>query len=96
MVMAGWCCLRFLGALAALETAGFRDSLSSRPSPAIRSYRLPQPSQAWSWCLNGSDNPPPPDVGKIIWTLRSSFCARNPVVSFATVAKPTTVLPGQK
>ena len=40
--------------------------------------------------LNGSDNPPPPDVEKMYLEVRSRLRFPNPIVSSAT-AKATTV-----
>src|SRR5260221_10829907 len=43
--------------------------------------------------LNGSDNPPPPDVEEMYLKIEADLLWPNPVVSSAT-AKPTTVTGG--
>src|SRR5216684_3798600 len=89
LVMAGWCCCdhwEHWGNWAPedfdIAKASLRDQI----------YRLRSHPSMVMW-LNGSDNPPPPDVEEMYLKVESDLLWPNPVVSSAT-AKPTTVTGG--
>lgn len=86
MVMAGWCCCdawehwsEWTPEELPIAQASLRDQI----------YRLrPHPSLlVW---LNGSDNPPPPQVEQAYLDIEKQLLWPNPVISSAT-AKPTSV-----
>src|SRR5271163_3634047 len=89
LVMAGWCCCDFWEHWGswkdedfAIATASLRDQI----------YRLRGHPSMLMW-LNGSDNPPPPDVEEMYLKIESDLRWPNPIVSSAT-AKTTTVTDG--
>jgi len=86
LVMAGWCCCdhwEHWGNWAPedfdIAKASLRDQM----------YRLRGHPSMVMW-LNGSDNPPPPDVEEMYLQIEKDLLWPNPIVSSAT-AKPATV-----
>jgi exo-1,4-beta-D-glucosaminidase len=86
LVMAGWCCCdhwEHWGNWAPedfeIAKASLRDQM----------YRLRGHPSMVMW-LNGSDNPPPPDVEEMYLKIEKDLLWPNPIVSSAT-AKPATV-----
>jgi exo-1,4-beta-D-glucosaminidase len=86
LVMAGWCCCdhwEHWGNWAPedfeIAKASLRDQM----------YRLRSHPSLVMW-LNGSDNPPPPDVEEMYLQVEKDLLWPNPIVSSAT-AKPATV-----
>jgi exo-1,4-beta-D-glucosaminidase len=86
LVMAGWCCCdhwEHWGNWAPedfdIAKASLRDQM----------YRLRSHPSMVMW-LNGSDNPPPPDVEEMYLKVEKDLLWPNPIVSSAT-AKPATV-----
>jgi exo-1,4-beta-D-glucosaminidase len=86
LVMAGWCCCdhwehwpKWTPADFAIAEQSLRDQI----------YRLRSHPSLVMW-LNGSDNPPPPDVEQTYLKVEKDLLWPNPVVSSAT-AKPTSV-----
>ncbi len=89
LVMAGWCCCDFWEHWGSWEDEDFEIAKSSLRD---QMYRLRRHPSLVMW-LNGSDNPPPPDVEEMYLKIESDLLWPNPVVSSAT-AKPTTVTGG--
>jgi exo-1,4-beta-D-glucosaminidase len=86
LVMAGWCCCDHWEHWSKWSDADYKiaqESLRSQIS-RLRSH----PSLVM-W-LNGSDNPPPPDVEQMYLDIEKALLWPNPVVSSAT-AKPAGV-----
>ena len=86
LVMAGWCCCdhwEHWGNWAPedfdIAKASLRDQM----------YRLRSHPSMVMW-LNGSDNPPPPDVEEMYLKIEKDMLWPNPIVSSAT-AKPATI-----
>jgi len=86
LVMAGWCCCdhwEHWGDWAPedfeIAKASLRDQM----------YRLRSHPSLVMW-LNGSDNPPPPDVEEMYLKIEKDLLWPNPIVSSAT-AKPAAV-----
>jgi exo-1,4-beta-D-glucosaminidase len=86
LVMAGWCCCdhwEHWGNWAPedfeIAKASLRDQM----------YRLRGHPSMVMW-LNGSDNPPPPDVEEMYLKIEKDLLWPNPIVSSAT-AKPATI-----
>jgi exo-1,4-beta-D-glucosaminidase len=86
LVMAGWCCCdhwEHWGNWAPedfeIAKASLRDQM----------YRLRGHPSMVMW-LNGSDNPPPPDVEEMYLKVEKDLLWPNPIVSSAT-AKPATI-----
>jgi exo-1,4-beta-D-glucosaminidase len=86
LVMAGWCCCdhwEHWGNWAPedfeIAKASLRDQM----------YRLRSHPSMVMW-LNGSDNPPPPDVEEMYLKVEKDLLWPNPIVSSAT-AKPATI-----
>ncbi len=86
LVMAGWCCCdhwEHWGNWAPedfdIAKASLRDQM----------YRMRAHPSMVMW-LNGSDNPPPPDVEEMYLKVEKDLLWPNPIVSSAT-AKPATV-----
>ena len=86
LVMAGWCCCDFWEHWGSWKNEDFEIAASSLRDQI---YRLRSHPSMLAW-LNGSDNPPPPDVEEMYLKIESELRWPNPVVSSAT-AKPTTV-----
>ena len=86
LVMAGWCCCDFWE-----HWGNWNDEDFGIAKNSLRDqiYRLRSHPSLVMW-LNGSDNPPPPDVEEIYLKVEHDLLWPNPVVSSAT-AKPTTV-----
>jgi len=89
LVMAGWCCCDFWEHWGSWKDEDFEIA---RASLRDQMYRLRNHPSMVMW-LNGSDNPPPPDVEEMYLKIESDLRWPNPVVSSAT-AKPTTVTGG--
>jgi exo-1,4-beta-D-glucosaminidase len=86
LVMAGWCCCdhwehwpKWKPADFAIAQQSLRDQI----------YRLRSHPSLLLW-LNGSDNPPPPDVEQTYLDVESELSWPNPVISSAT-ARATSV-----
>jgi len=86
LVMAGWCCCDFWEHWGNWQEEDFEIAKSSLRD---QMYRLRSHPSMLMW-LNGSDNPPPPDVEEMYLKIESDLGWPNPVVSSAT-AKATTV-----
>ena len=86
LVMAGWCCCDHWEHWSKWSDADYRiaeESLRSQIS------RLRSHPSVVMW-LNGSDNPPPPDVEQMYLAIEKELLWPNPIVSSAT-AKPAGV-----
>jgi len=86
LVMAGWCCCDHWEHWAKWKPQDFDIAKASLQDQI---YRLRNHPSVVMW-LNGSDNPPPPDVEEMYLAVEKQLLFPNPVVSSAT-AKPTTV-----
>jgi exo-1,4-beta-D-glucosaminidase len=86
LVMAGWCCCDFWERWNRWTP---QDFLIAQQSLRDQIYRLRSHPSLVMW-LNGSDNPPPPDVEKMYLDIEKQLLWPNPVVSSAT-GKATTV-----
>ena len=86
LVMAGWCCCDFWEHWGNWKEKDFEIA---RASLRDQMYRMRGHPSMLMW-LNGSDNPPPPDVEEMYLKVESELRWPNPVVSSAT-AKATTV-----
>ncbi len=89
LVMAGWCCCDFWERWGNWKDEDFEIAKSSLRD---QMYRLRSHPSMLAW-LNGSDNPPPPDVEKMYLKIEADLRWPNPVVSSAT-AKPSAVTDG--
>ncbi len=89
LVMAGWCCCDFWE-----HWGNWKDEDFEIAKASLRDqmYRLRSHPSLVMW-LNGSDNPPPPDVEEMYLKIESDLRWPNPIVSSAT-AKPTTLTGG--
>jgi len=83
LVMAGWCCCDFWERWAKWQPQDFDIAKGSLQDQI---YRLRSHPSLVMW-LNGSDNPPPPDVEQMYLDVEKQLKWPNPVVSSAT-AKP--------
>jgi exo-1,4-beta-D-glucosaminidase len=98
LIMAGWCCCSHW------EHWTHRPDYEAGPTWDKEDYEIAAKSQADQirrlrnhpsvlvW-LNGSDNPPPPDVEQMYIDVLSKYHWPNPFLSSAT-AKPTTITGG--
>jgi exo-1,4-beta-D-glucosaminidase len=86
LVMAGWCCCDFWERWTRWKPQDFEIAQQSLRDQI---YRLRSHPSMIMW-LNGSDNPPPPDVEQMYLGIEKELLWPNPVVSSAT-GKPTTV-----
>jgi len=86
LVMAGWCCCDFWERWAKWQPPDFEIA---KQSLRDQIYRLRSHPSLVMW-LNGSDNPPPPDVEQMYLDIEKELLWPNPVVSSAT-GKKTTV-----
>jgi len=86
LVMAGWCCCDFWERWTRWKPQDFEIAQQSLRD---QMYRLRSHPSLVMW-LNGSDNPPPPDVEQMYLDIEKQLLWPNPVVSSAT-GKPTTV-----
>jgi exo-1,4-beta-D-glucosaminidase len=86
LVMAGWCCCDFWERWPRWKP---QDYEIAKQSLRDQIYRLRSHPSMVMW-LNGSDNPPPPDVEQMYLDIEKQLLWPNPVVSSAT-GKATTV-----
>jgi exo-1,4-beta-D-glucosaminidase len=86
LVMAGWCCCDFWEKWPKWQPHDFDIAKASLQDQI---YRLRSHPSLVMW-LNGSDNPPPPDVEEMYLAVEKQLQWPNPVVSSAT-AKTTSV-----
>jgi exo-1,4-beta-D-glucosaminidase len=86
LVMAGWCCCDHWEHWPNWKP---EDYAIAQQSLRDQIYRLRGHPSLLVW-LNGSDNPPPPDVEQTYLKVEKELLWPNPVISSAT-AKPTTV-----
>jgi len=86
LVMAGWCCCDHWEHWPNWKP---EDYGIAEQSLRDQIYRLRSHPSLLVW-LNGSDNPPPPDVEQIYLKVEKDLLWPNPVISSAT-GKPTTV-----
>lgn len=86
LVMAGWCCCDFWERWPRWKPADFEIA---KESLRDQIYRLRSHPSLVMW-LNGSDNPPPPDVEQMYLGVEKDLFWPNPVVSSAT-GKQTSV-----
>jgi exo-1,4-beta-D-glucosaminidase len=86
MVMAGWCCCAFWEHWPNWKPEDYKIAQESLRDQI---YRLRTHPSLLVW-LNGSDNPPPPDVEQMYLNVEKELQWPNPVLSSAT-GKPTTV-----
>jgi len=86
LVMAGWCCCDFWERWPRWKPVDFEIA---KQSLRDQIYRLRSHPSLVMW-LNGSDNPPPPDVEQMYLDIEKDLFWPNPVVSSAT-GKKTTV-----
>ena len=83
LVMAGWCCCDHWERWSKWSDADYQIAKESLVS---QMYRLRSHPSLIMW-LNGSDNPPPPDVEQMYLDVEKQALWPNPIVSSAT-AKP--------
>jgi exo-1,4-beta-D-glucosaminidase len=86
LVMAGWCCCDFWERWPRWKPADFEIA---KQSLRDQIYRLRSHPSLVMW-LNGSDNPPPPDVEQMYLDIEKQLLWPNPTVSSAT-GKETSV-----
>jgi exo-1,4-beta-D-glucosaminidase len=86
LVMAGWCCCDFWERWPRWKP---EDYEIAKQSLRDQMYRLRSHPSLVMW-LNGSDNPPPPDVEQMYLDIEKQLLWPNPIVSSAT-GKPTSV-----
>ena len=86
LVMAGWCCCDFWERWPRWKPVDFEIAQQSLRDQI---YRLRSHPSIVMW-LNGSDNPPPPDVEQMYLDVEKDLFWPNPVVSSAT-GKKTSV-----
>ncbi len=86
LVMAGWCCCDFWEHWPRWKDQDFEIAQQSLRDQI---YRLRSHPSLLVW-LNGSDNPPPPDVEQMYLDIEKQLLWPNPVVSSAT-GNSTTV-----
>src|SRR5581483_8791454 len=86
LVMAGWCCCDHWEHWSKWSDADYKIA---EQSLIDQMYRMRSHPSLVMW-LNGSDNPPPPDVEQMYLTVEKNLLWPNPVVSSAT-AKPTPI-----
>jgi exo-1,4-beta-D-glucosaminidase len=86
LIMAGWCCCDFWESWARWKPEDFGIAEESLRDQI---YRLRSHPSLVMW-LNGSDNPPPPDVEQTYLNVEKQLLWPNPIVSSA-IAKATAV-----
>ncbi len=86
LVMAGWCCCDFWERWPRWKPQDFEIA---KQSLRDQIYRLRSHPSLVMW-LNGSDNPPPPDVEQMYLDIEKELLWPNPVLSSAT-GKKTSV-----
>jgi len=89
LVMAGWCCCDFWEHWGSWKDEDFEIAKASLRDQI---YRLRRHPSMLVW-LNGSDNPPPPDVEEMYLKVENDLRWPNPIISSAT-ARPTTLTDG--
>ena len=89
LVIAGWCCCDFWEHWGSWKDEDFAVANSSLRDQMYRLRRHPS-MVAW---MNGSDNPPPPDVEESYLKIEAELKWPNPVISSAT-AKPAALTSG--
>ena len=85
LVMAGWCCCDFWEHWGSWKDEDFEIAKASLRD---QMYRLRNHPSMVMW-LNGSDNPPPPDVEEMYLKIEADLLWPNPVVSSATTKTST-------
>jgi exo-1,4-beta-D-glucosaminidase len=80
LVMAGWCCCDYWEHWSKWSQADYQIAKESLVSQI---YRLRSHPSLLMW-LNGSDNPPPPDVEQMYLDVEKQALWPNPIVSSAT------------
>ena len=83
LVMAGWCCCDFWERWPRWKPQDFEIA---KQSLRDQIYRMRSHPSLVMW-LNGSDNPPPPDVEQMYLDIEKELFWPNPVVSSATGRK---------
>ena len=83
LIMAGWCCCDFWERWPRWKAQDFEIA---KQSLRDQIYRLRSHPSLVMW-LNGSDNPPPPDVEQMYLDVEKELLWPNPVVSSATGRK---------
>lgn len=83
LVMAGWCCCSFWERWTRWKPEDFDIA---KESLRDQIYRLRSHPSLVMW-LNGSDNPPPPDVEQMYLDVEKDLLWPNPVLSSATARK---------
>ena len=86
LIMAGWCCCDFWERWPKWKPEDFEIA---KQSLRDQIYRLRMHPSLVMW-LNGSDNPPPPDVEQMYLAIEKDLLWPNPTVSSAT-GKKTSV-----
>jgi exo-1,4-beta-D-glucosaminidase len=86
LIMAGWCCCDHWEHWPNWKPEDFTIAAQSLRDQI---YRLRNHPSLVAW-LNGSDNPPPPDVEQTYLNIERDLLWPNPVISSAT-GKPTSV-----
>ena len=86
LVLAGWCCCDFWEHWQNWKPEDYKIAEQSLRDQI---YRLRSHPSLLGW-LNGSDNPPPPDVEQTYLRVEKELLWPNPVISSAT-GKPTSV-----
>jgi len=86
LIMAGWCCCDFWEKWPKWKPQDFDIAKASLTDQI---YRLRNHPSVVMW-LNGSDNPPPPDVEQMYLDVEKQLRFPNPLVSSAT-GKPSSV-----
>ena len=86
LIMAGWCCCDFWEHWPNWKPEDYKIAEQSLRDQI---YRLRAHPSLLVW-LNGSDNPPPPDVEETYLRVEKELLWPNPTISSAT-GKPTTV-----
>jgi exo-1,4-beta-D-glucosaminidase len=86
LIMAGWCCCDHWEHWGKWKPQDFDIAKASLTDQI---YRLRSHPSVVMW-LNGSDNPPPPDVEQMYLDVEKQLRFPNPIVSSAT-GKPATV-----
>jgi exo-1,4-beta-D-glucosaminidase len=83
LLMAGWCCCDHWEHWRKWKTPDFKVA---EESLRTQLYRLRSHPSLLVW-LNGSDNPPPPDVEKLYLEVEKQVRWPNPILSSATAKK---------
>jgi exo-1,4-beta-D-glucosaminidase len=86
LVMAGWCCCSFWEQWEKWKPADLQNATEQLRSQILRLRNHPS---LLLW-LNGSDNPPPPDVERAYLNIERELHWPNPITSSADV-RPTSV-----